>query len=223
MPVFECSRCNEMTYSSSKSNPAPCPGCGAERKRLVTDASSFAEAKKVPRAVSYGDHSIAVFDDFEQVAGIATQFIDQARLAQGLVMVAVPQDLEDLILERLHPEDQTGIAWEPPSDSYGPTFSPDGVIDRYREIAETEPRPVFVVGCADEPIQDFTSIEGWVQYERMAHEIAVEYGMTVLCLYNARLHDARMLEAGLKTHGLAADDDGILRRNEQFDYEPPAA
>jgi hypothetical protein len=102
-------------------------------------------------------------------------------------------------------------------------FSPESVIGRFREIAELEPRPVFVVGCADEPIQDFTSIQGWTQYERMAHEIAVEYGMTVLCLYDTRLHDPRMLEAGLRTHGLEADAEGRLMRNEAFDYEPPAA
>src|SRR5215213_7151517 len=138
-----------MSYSSSTTNVAPCPECGAERKRMVTDAVSFGDAKAIPRAVSYGDHSIAVFEEFEQVADVATQFIDQAVLAKGLVMAAVPQDLEDLILERLHPDDQVGIAWEPPSDSYGPTFSPDAVIKRYREIAEVEPRPVFVLGCPD--------------------------------------------------------------------------
>ncbi len=223
MPVFECSRCNDMSYSSSTTNLAPCAECGAERKRLVTDAASFAEAKTVPRAVSYGDHSLAVFAEYEQVADIATQFVDQAVLAKGLVIAAVPQTLEDLILERLHPEDQIGIAWEPPSDTYGPTFSPDSVIDRFREIAELEERPVFVLGCADEPIQDFTSIQGWTEYERKAHELAVEYGMTVLCLYNASLHDEHMLRAGLQTHGLVADSDGQLRRNEQFDYEPPAS
>lgn len=222
MPVFECSRCNELTYSSSKANRAACPGCGAERKRNVADAGSFAEAKELPRAVSYGDHSVAVFDEFEQVAVLATQFIDHGLVNGALVMVAVPQGLEDLILENLEPDEARQIAWEPPSDNYGPTFSPDGVIDRFREIAELESRPVFVVGCADEPVQDFTSIEGWTQYERMAHETAVEYGMTVLCLYDARLHDARMLEAGLRTHGLVADGEGVLHRNEQFDYEPPA-
>ena len=222
MPIFECSRCNDLTYSSATTNVAACPDCGAERKRLVHDASSFAEAKAVPRATSHGDHSIAVFDDYEQVAPIATQFVDQATLAGGLVMAAVPDELERLILDRLHPEDQGGIFWEPPSDTYGPTFGPQQVIDRFIEIAESEDRPVFVLGCANEPIQSFTSREGWVEYERLAHETAVEHGMTVLCLYNAGLHDPAMLEAGLKTHGLTAES-SHFRRNEQFDYEPPAA
>ncbi|HEV2062470.1 MAG TPA: MEDS domain-containing protein [Solirubrobacteraceae bacterium] len=224
MPVFECSRCNEMTYSSSKTNRTACPTCGAQRKRLVSDAASFAEAKRIPRAVSHGDHSIAVFDDFAQVAGVAVDFIRHGLEGEALVMAALPQELEDLVLEELEPDEARGIAWEPASDSYGPLFNPHSVIGRFREIAEIEPRPVFVVGCADEPIQDFTSLEGWVQYERMAHETAVEYGMTVLCLYDARLHDERMLEAGLVTHGLAASgSERLLRRNEQFDYEPPAA
>jgi hypothetical protein len=190
---------------------------------LVSDAASFAEAKQTPRAVSYGDHSIAVFDQFEQVADLAVDFIREGLSVGALMMVALPQDLEDLVLEQLEDDEATRIAWEPPSDSYGPMFSPESVIARFREIAQLESRPVFVVGCADEPIQDFTSIQGWTQYERMAHETAVEYGMTVLCLYDTRLHDARMLEAGLKTHGLAADDEGRLMRNEAFDYEPPAA
>jgi hypothetical protein len=223
MPIFECSRCNDLTYSSASTNVAPCPSCGSERKRLVHDAASFAEAKQVPRATSYGDHSIAVFDDFEQVAPIAAQFVDQAVLAGGLVMAAVPDALEQLILGRLHPDDQAGIFWEPPSDTYGPTFAPEPVIERFREIAETEDRPVFVLGCAGEPIQNFTSRQGWEQYERMAHELAVEFGMTVLCLYDARIHDEQMLRAGLRTHSLEVDTcDGRFRRNEQFDYEPPA-
>ena len=223
MPVFECSRCNDMTYSSSKTNPAACPACGADRKRLVTDAASFAEAKRIPRAISYGDHSIAVFDEYEQVADIVAEFVRHGREAGALVMVAVPQALDELVVERLDPDETEDIAWEPPSDSYGPLFSPDGVIDRFREIAELEPRPVFVVGCPEMPLQDFTSIQGWMEYERMAHETAVEYGMTVLCLYDTRLHDPRMLEAGLKTHGLTTDEDGRLLRNEAFDYEPPAS
>ena len=31
---------------------------------MVSDAASFAEAKEVPRSVSHGDHSIAIFDEF---------------------------------------------------------------------------------------------------------------------------------------------------------------
>jgi hypothetical protein len=222
MPVFECSRCNDLTYSSSKANVAPCARCGAERRRMVDAAASFAEAKAVPRAVSYGDHSIAVFDDFEQVAPLAVQFIDQAVLAGGLVMVAVPEELEDLIHERMLPEDEQGVFWEPPSDTYGPTFAPHDVVERFREIAEAEERPVFVLGCADEPIQNFTSREGWAEYERLAHETAVAYGLTVLCLYDARLHDEAMLRAGLRTHALKVDA-GQYHRNEAFDYEPPGA
>lgn len=222
MPVFECSRCNDMTYSSSKANVAPCPRCGEQRRRIVDDASSFAEAKVVPRAVSYGDHSIAVFDAFEQVVPLAVQFIDQAVLAGGLVMVAVPEELEDLIHERMLPEDEQGVFWEPPSDTYGPTFAPHEVVERFREIAEAEERPIFVLGCADEPIQNFTSREGWVEYERLAHETAVAYGLTVLCLYDARLHDETMLRAGLRTHALKVEA-GQYHRNEAFDYEPPGA
>ena len=128
-----------------------------------------------------------------------------------------------MILERLHPDDQRGIAWEPPSDTYGPMFNPEEVVERFRGIAETDDRPVFILGCADEPIQTFTSRQGWQQYERMAHETAVETGITALCLYDARLHDETMLRAGLETHGLKADlDEARIHRNEQFDYEPPA-
>jgi hypothetical protein len=222
MPIFECSLCNDLTYSSSATNAMPCPTCASERRRLVSDAASFAEAKEVPRGVSHGDHSIAIFDDYEQIVPLAIQFVDQALLASGLVMAAVPQALEDAILERMHPEDSAGIAWEPPTDTYGPAFDPDTIIERFREIAELEPRPVFVIGCADTPIQDFASADAWIRYERMAHELAVEHGMTVLCLYDARLHDEEMMAAGLRTHGLKAEGT-TLRRNEAFNYEPPSS
>lgn len=223
MPVFECSRCNEMTYSSSKTNTAPCPKCGIARKRLVIDAGSFAEAKQIPRAVSYGDHSIAVFDEFPQVADLVTAFIRDGLRCDALVIAGMPQGLEDLVLERLEPAEARTIAWEPASDTYGPLFHPENVIDRFRQIAILESRPVYVVGCPEEAIQGFTSLHDWVLYERMAHETAVEHGMTVLCLYDTRLHDARMMEAGLKTHSLAADGENRFVRNEAFDYEPPAS
>ena len=222
MPIFECSRCNDMTYSSSSANVTPCPSCESDRRRLVSDAASFAEAKKIPRAVSHGDHSIAVFDDYAQIVPLTVQFIDQALLAGGLVMAGVPQELEDAILAAMHPDDSVGIAWEPATATYGPSFDPQAIVDRYREIAEAEEdRPVFVIGCPDMPVQDFTSRDAWVQYERLAHELAVEYGMTVLCLYDARLHDPEMLEAGLKTHSLRGENEEF-RRNEAFDYEPPS-
>jgi MEDS: MEthanogen/methylotroph, DcmR Sensory domain len=221
MPIFECSRCNVMTYSSSTTNAAPCPECGSQRRRLVSDAASFAEAREIPRGVSHGDHSIAVFDDVEQIVPLAVQFIDQALLAGGLVMAAVPQELEDAILAKMHPEDAVGIAWEPPTDMYGPAFDADANVARFREIAETEPRPVFVIGCPSIPMQDFTSVDAWIRYERLAHELAVDEGITVLCLYDARLHDDEMISAGLRTHALAGED-AEFRRNEAFDYDPPA-
>jgi hypothetical protein len=222
MPIFECAQCNDLSYSSSATNALPCPTCGATRRRLVSDAASFAEAKEIPRGVSHGDHSIIVFDDYEQIVPLAIQFIDQAVLAKGLVMAAVPQELEDMILERMHPDDSVGIAWEPPTDTYGPAFDADAVVGRYREIAEVEPRPVFVLGCPGMPIQDFASYEAWVLYERMAHATAVEFGMTVFCLYDTRLHDEDMMAAGLRTHALV-NEDGRLVRNEAFGYEPPSS
>lgn len=223
MPVFECSRCNHLSYSSATTNVGRCEECAATRKRVIQDATTFAQAKEVPRAASFGDHSLAVFDDFEDVAALAAEFVREGKAAGALVVVAVAQGLEDLLLERLDGTEQYGLAWEPPTDMYGPLFWGPDIIDRFRRITDEEDRPVFVIGCPDQPIQTFTSLEGWLEYERMAHELAVERGMNVLCLYDARIHDERMLRAGLETHSLHADPhDGAFRRNALFDYEPPA-
>jgi hypothetical protein len=221
VPIFECSRCNDLTYSSARENAAPCPACGAARKRLVHDAASFAEAKQVPRATSRGDHSIAVFDDFAQVVGVASQFVDEAVVAGGFVVAAVPQELEGLIRTRLR-ADPDAIAWEPPGDTYGRSFEPHPVIEHFRGIAAAEDRPLFVLGCPDEPIQGFTSHAGWLEYERLAQETAVEDGITVLCMYDTRLHDEAMLRVGLVTHGLTVKGDRFCR-NAAFEYQPPAA
>ena len=56
MPVFECSRCNNLTYSASRFALLVCDVCGSNRQRILEHAFSFAEARDEPRELGPGDH-----------------------------------------------------------------------------------------------------------------------------------------------------------------------
>ena len=49
MPVFECSRCNNLTYSASRFASIACDVCGGERHRALEHAFSFDDAREEPR------------------------------------------------------------------------------------------------------------------------------------------------------------------------------
>ena len=220
MPVFECSRCNDLTYSSSRASALACSNCGADRRRVLDRATSFDEARRAARRPAPGDHACACFDEPEEIAEVAADMLAAGHDDGALLIGFVDQDVKQVINEALgdHPA-RDEVIWHPASDTYGSAFDPDAIVKRFVAMAKTERRPIYIVGCAHEPIESFTSADEWDRYERLATEKTVECGMAVLCLYDVRLHGDAVLAAGERAHPLHAHG-SALQRNEAYAYQP---
>jgi hypothetical protein len=216
VPVFECSRCNHLTYSATHRLELRCDRCGGERLRVLDDPMSFAEARRHPRLIARGDHAAAVFDDPAEVAGVTAATL-RAGVSEGaLVQAFLPDALAAPVRASLG-DDAAQVAFHRPDELYGTTFDPDAIAERYRSL--TNGRTVYVAGCPDRPVRTYATLEAWVRYERMAHEIAVDAGMVVLCLYDRAVFEPPYLAVCEGTHPLLGEETDF-RRNDEFAYLP---
>jgi hypothetical protein len=173
------------------------------------------------RRVAPGDHVCVSFDEPREAGAVAADVL-KAGQEDGAVSIAfVPSEIRTAITHALgdHPA-LDEVIWRNPADAYGRAFDPDGFVARFKAMAKTETRPVYVIGGAHEPVQSFTTPDEWARYEQLATETAVECGMVVLCLYDTRLHAPEYLH-NEDAHPLHAHD-GVIRRNEAYSYAPAA-
>lgn len=217
MPVFECSRCNNLTYSASRFALLVCDVCGSNRQRILEHAFSFAEARDEPRELGPGDHCCLSYDSDDQPLPHCLRFIRQGIGAGGRVMAHVPDPLEPPIREALRPDEDELVDWGPAEDVYGPDFDPVAIIARFVAAAESDPSTVYVLGGPARPLESIVSAEDYTRYERMATEAATANGMVVLCLLDRSRHAAEHLAACEQTHTLAAVGEAVTR-NERFVY-----
>ena len=217
MPVFECSRCNNLTYSASRFASLECDVCHGERHRVLDHAFSFEDARAQPREIAQGDHCCLAYDDPAAVAPLLTALIRRG-LADGALVIAYPPGgVRSLVEEALTPDELDLVAWQEPSSVYGDGFDAEEVVERFRVIAEAEDRPVYIVGGADRPLSDFATPAEYARFERRATELGSRLGIVVVCLYDRSIQPEPMLGVGATCHPLAAAG-GALRRNEDFVY-----
>ena len=112
MPIFECARCNEMTYSASAGAVAPCPRCGSERQRLIE--GDFDEARRSLRTLGEADHAALVYDDASAIAPFCARFLTDGVNAGERVVAGVQDDLREAICTLLGPDVELTIEWEDP-------------------------------------------------------------------------------------------------------------
>ena len=217
MPVFECSRCNNLTYSASRFALLVCDVCGSNCQRVLEQAFSFSEAREEPRELGPGDHCCLSYDSDEQALPHCVRFIRHGIGAGARVIAHVPDPLEAPIREALRPDEDELVDWGTAEEVYGPGFDPVAVIARFVAAAEGEPTTVYVLGGPARPLESIVSAEGYTRYERMATEAATANGMVVLCLLDRSRHGAEHLRACDETHTLAAVD-AAVKRNERFVY-----
>lgn len=219
MPVFECSRCNHLTYSATRRIELRCARCGAERLRILDDPVSFEDARAKPRLPSHGDHASIAFDDAGEVTPILVSLL-RTGVGEGAVVHAfLPPKLTEPARERLG-DDAEQVVFADSGEIYA-DFDPDAVIEHYRALSAGEECPIYVAAAVDRRIAEVASLDVWTAYEERVHELTVELGMVVLCLYDRAFHDETSLGVCAHTHPLSGTG-GALHRNEAFTYRPAA-
>jgi hypothetical protein len=217
MPVFECSRCNNLTYSASRFASIDCDVCGGARQRVLEQAFSFDDAREEPRTLVRGDHCCLSFGTPAEAAPLCAHVVRQGLGERARVLVYVRQEMQDAIRGQLTETEAQAVEFGDADEVYGPGFDPDATIARFRAIADAESRPVYVLGGSARPFETLVDAEDFRRYERMATETAVAMGMVVVCMYEAGLHSQQHLDARDETHPLTTDG-GPVKRNGDFVY-----
>ena len=216
MPIFECSRCNELTYSSSVDAAGACARCGSERHRVLE--GGFADARLSPRALAEGDHGALVYEDADRVAPFCARFLSEGIDAGECVLAGVQDDLRRAIAPLLAPRVEELVEWRSPGDIYG-DFDADRIASMYDELIGGESRTTRILAGLDRPSAEDVTPDEFDRYEASAHAIVTGHGATVVCLYDARALSPELLEVAARRHTLWVEDD-VVSRNERFEYLP---
>jgi hypothetical protein len=214
MPIFECARCNDMTYSASAGALYPCARCGSATIRVVE--GGFAEARTALRDLARGDHSTLVHDDHVAIAPFCARYLTEGVEADERVVAAVRSDLRAAIVALLAPGVLGTVEWQEPGEVYA-DFDADRVAAMYDEMIGEEPRTTRILAGLDSA--DGVDAGEFDRYERLAHEIVTGRGANVICLFDSRVLPPEFIELAVRRHGLAVSD-GAVRRNERFEYAP---
>jgi hypothetical protein len=216
MPIFECSRCNALTYSSSTDAAGACARCGSERHRILE--GGFAEARQSPRSLGQGDHATLVYDDPERIVPFCARFLTEGIDAGEHVVCGVHDDLRRAVSALLAPDVAVLVDWQDPGEIYA-EFDADRVAAMYDALIGAEPRTTRILAGLDGACAENIPPDEFDRYEAAAHAIITGHGATALCLYDARSLPEAFLPVAARRHTLRVEDDGV-RRNEQFAYEP---
>src|SRR5687767_8294876 len=117
MPIFECSRCNEMAYSAYSGVPHACARCGNATLRVIDGA--FDEARSAARDLAPGDHAMLAYDDADEVAGFCSRFLAEGVAAGDRVVAALPGELDAKVRSLLMDDVAERVDWREPYTVYG--------------------------------------------------------------------------------------------------------
>jgi hypothetical protein len=212
--VFECSRCNAMTYSASRTAATACERCGSANIRVL-DEVNFEAAEAAPRVPSPGDHCVALVDDYEDAARISCPFIVEGLRNGERVLSWLPREVCSRIEQTLSPDELARLTVVDADEIYAPPFDPAALVDRVREMARAEDRPLRIVGGPMGSPGKVTTLAEWARYERLAHELCHDEDITGMCVWERPALDDEVLELVLRSHSLISRGDR-LRRNPDF-------
>lgn len=216
MPIFECVRCNEMTYSASFGSSKSCAHCGNAGVRVFE--GGFAEARASRRELCPADHAAVVYDDASEIAPFCARYLTEGVDAGDCVVAAVPADLGRLITALLAPDVAAIVDWHDARTIYC-DFDADRVAATYDAMIRDEPRTTRILAAIDGESADGVEPAEFDRYERIAHAIVTELRANVVCLYDAQALPPELLDIAARRHGLRVEH-GAARRNEQFEYAP---
>jgi hypothetical protein len=217
MPVFECARCNEMTYSASIGAISSCVNCGSERQRVID--GYFDDARRSLRPLEAGDHATLVYDNPRAVAPFCARFLTDGATAGERVIAGIQPDLREAVSELLAPDVERVVEWETPGSIYG-EFDADRVAATYEELIAGEECGTRILAGPDRESAQGVEPAEYSRYEAIAHSIITAHGATVVCVYDSSSVSPDFLDMTERRHGLLVEDGGAVRRNERFVYQP---
>ena len=216
MPIFECSSCNELTYSSASDAAGACARCGDRRHRVVE--GDFTAARITGRVLSTGDHAALIHDDPARIAPFCARFLTEGVDAGQRVIAAVDDGVRGAVAPLLARDAELVVEWEDPRSIYG-DFDPDRVVSMYEAMIAGESRTTRILAGIDAE-SAATIAEGQLdRYERLAHAVVTKRGATVVCLYDRSAMPEALIEVAHRRHTLSIED-GDVRRNERFEFAP---
>lgn len=216
MPIFECVRCNEMTYSAFPGAAGECAACGSERQRVVD--GDFDEARRRHRTLRTGDHASLVYDDPTAVAPFCARFLTEGVNAGERVVAGLQDDLREAVSPLLPADVQVRVEWKDPRSIYG-NFDADQVAAKYGALISSEERPTRILAGIDGESAEGVDPDEMARYETLSHAIITGNGATVVCLYDEDSLPPAFVDVSERRHGLLVED-GAVRRNERFEYQP---
>lgn len=216
MPIFECARCNELTYSASPDSVGACGRCGSASHRVFE--GSFDHARSSDRTLDAGAHAALVYEDAATIAPFCARFLTDGVNQGQRVMAGVERDLRAAVASLLAPDVEVVVDWREPVSLYG-EFDSEQVCAMYEEMIATDPRPMRILAGMDRAAAAGVSAEQLDCYERVAHGIITKHGATVVCVYGTEVLPADLMAIAETRHTLFIQD-GVVRRSERFEYAP---
>src|SRR5688572_27331632 len=131
MPIFECSRCNDMTYSSYDGAGRECVRCGSSRLRVIEGA--FDAARRAERELGAGDHAAIVFDEPAEVADFCARYLEGGIVNGERVVASVSPRLRESVEAELRPAAAAEVDWQNPRELYA-DFDANRVAALYDEM-----------------------------------------------------------------------------------------
>ena len=208
--VFECMRCNALTYSASRSVVAACERCGSTTMRVLEEVS-FETAEAAPRTPAVGDHCVTLVEDFDEAARVACRFIVDGLRAGERVMSWLPAGVCSRISATLSADELRRVELVDAATVYKAPFDAAAMVARVVDVARSEPTPLRIVGGPLGDPSEVAGFEEWERYETLAHEACVAEGITALCVWETPPMPDDVLQMVRRTHTLIEHGDELHR------------
>ena len=98
-------------------------------------------------------------------------------------------------------------------------FDPDRVAAMYETLIGSDERTTRILAGLDGETAQGVAPEELSRYEAKAHAVITDLGATAVCLFDMSSLPAAFEDVNARRHGLLVED-GAVRRNERFEYQP---
>jgi hypothetical protein len=171
------------------------------------------------RPLDEGDHAALVYDDPGAAAPFCARYLTDGVRAGERVVAGLQSDLREAVCGLLESDVELAVGWQTPASIYA-DFDADRVAAAYEKLISNEPRTTRILAGLDRDCAAGVAPEELSRYEAKAQSIITGHGATVVCVYDASSLPSEHVEVSALRHGLAVEEDGAVRRNERFEYQP---